>query len=184
MNLQVSGARVKIGRVARRFLVPAFVRTIIYRLRFRAFVSPRAEVDLSDRLILGKGTEIASFCKIKALDGPLHMGDHCSIGSGCFLSSGTAGIQIGSHVMIGANTVVVANNHRYDRIDVPMKQQGLNSVGVVIEDDVWIGANCSVMDGAHIETGAVIAAGSAVSGRIPARRIAAGSPARIIFERR
>jgi len=175
---------VKPGRIVRRFLVPSIARTVIYLWRFRALVSSRAEVDLSDRLELGRGTEIAAFAKVKALDGPLRIGKKCSIGPGCFLSSGTAGIQIGDHVMIAANSVLVANNHRYDRVDVPMKEQGLTSLGIVLEDDVWIGANCTILDGAHIEAGAIISAGSVVSGRIKRRQIAVGNPAKGIFERR
>lgn len=174
----------KLGRLVRRFLVPAHFKTLVYLFRHRAMVSPRAEVDLSNRLILGKGTEIAAFTKIKALDGPVLIGAGCSLGPGCFLSSGTAGIRIGDHVMIAANSVLVANNHRYDRTDVPMKEQGRTSLGIVVENDVWIGSNCSILDGSHIETGAVIAAGSVVSGRIAPRQIAVGNPAKGIFERR
>jgi acetyltransferase-like isoleucine patch superfamily enzyme len=175
---------VKVGRIFRRFLVPSFVRTFVYLLKYRALVSSRAEVDLSDLLELGRGTEVAAFAKVKALGGPLRIGRKCSIGPGCFLSSGTAGIRIGDHVMIAANTVLVANNHRYDRVEVPMNEQGLTSLGIVVEDDVWIGSNCTILDGSHIEEGCIIAAGSVVSGRIARRNIAAGNPAKRVFERR
>lgn len=174
----------KVGMVVRRFLVPSTVKTLIYVIRCRALISPRAEVDLSSNLSLGKGTEIAAFTKVKATDGPVSLGRDCSVGPGCFISSGTAGIKIGDNVMIAANTSIVANNHRYDSIDKPMNKQGHTSLGIVIEDDVWIGSNCAVVDGSHIETGAVIAAGSVVSGRIAKRKIAVGNPAKAIFERR
>ena len=52
-------------KVAQRFLVPSFVVTLIYMLRYRCKVSPRAEVELSARLRIGAGTRISSFAKVK-----------------------------------------------------------------------------------------------------------------------
>jgi acetyltransferase-like isoleucine patch superfamily enzyme len=173
-----------IGRLVRRFLVPSAVRTIIFAVKFRAYVSPRAEVDLSPNLRLGKGVTISAFTKVKAMLGPVSIGARTSIGPGCFISSGTTGIRIGDDVMIAANTAIVANNHRYERLDIPINQQGNSSLGIVIEDDVWIGSNCSVLDGAKIGTQAIVSAGSVVSGNIAARQLATGNPAKAIFERR
>ena len=167
-----------------RFLVPAPLRTVIYMWRFRAFVSPRAEVDLSPRLKLGRGVVISSFTKLKAVDGPVEIGSNASIGPGCFISSGLAGIKIGDDAMIAANTVIVANNHIYDRLDVPIRIQGIRSAGIVVENDVWIGANATLLDGSHVCSGSIITSGSVVSGRIPPRMIASGNPAKVIFERR
>ncbi len=171
-------------RVLQRVLVPSIVKTAIYYFRFRALVSARAEVDLSSNLVIGRGAEISAFAKVKAIGGPLHIGSRSSIGTGCFLSAGYGGIRIGDDVMIASNVVIVANNHRYDRVDVPMNQQGGTSQGIVIEDDVWIGANSCIMDGAHIETGVVVAAGSVVSGKVAKRSVVVGNPARSVFERR
>jgi acetyltransferase-like isoleucine patch superfamily enzyme len=55
--------------------------------------------------------------------------------------------------------------------------------GVVIEDDVWIGAQSVLLDGTHIEGGAIIAAGSVVRGRVPGFQIWGGVPARFIKDR-
>ncbi len=172
------------GKILRRFFVPRLLRTLIYGLKYRAYVSPRAEVDFTPNLKLGKGVVISAFVKLKATDGPLHIGPGTSIGAGCMLSSGTAGIDIGADVLIAANTVIIANNHRYDRLDQPIRLQGLRSQGIVIEDDVWIGANSSVLDGCHIGTSSIINAGSVVSGKVPPRKVLSGNPARAVFERR
>ncbi len=180
----VGRRRMRLTKLFRRFLVPSPLRTLLYGLRFRAWVSPRAEVDYTPNLVLGKGVVISAFVKIKATDGPMVIGERTSIGAGGVLSSGTAGISIGRDVLLAANTVLIANNHRYDRVDIPINQQGLRSLGITIEDDVWLGANCSVLDGSHIEEGCIVNAGSVVTGKLPARRIATGSPARAIFERR
>ena len=174
----------RLAKIARRFLVPSIVRTVIYGLKYGAYVSPRAEVDFTPNLVLGKGVVISAFVKLKATDGPVRVGARTSIGSGCFISSGRAGIDIGEDVMIASNATLVANNHRYDRVDVPMNSQGLDSAGIRIDRDVWIGANTVVLDGAEIGTGCVISAGSTVSGKMRPRSIATGNPAKTIFERR
>ncbi|MGO7601667.1 DapH/DapD/GlmU-related protein, partial [Rhizobium ruizarguesonis] len=57
------------------------------------------------------------------------------------------------------------------------------NTGIVIGDDVWIGANCVILDGATIGNGAVIAAGAVVTGDIPAMEIAGGVPARVLRSR-
>lgn len=182
----VSGRRRRMrpGKLARRFLVPALLRTLLYGLRFRAWVSPRAEVDYTPNLVLGKGVVISAFVKIKATDGPLHIGARTSIGAGCVLSSGTAGITVGEDVLLAANTVIIANNHRYDTLERPINQQGLRSLGINIEDDVWVGANSTVLDGARIGRSSIVNAGSVVSGVIPAGHIVSGNPARSVFQRR
>lgn len=174
----------KLGKLVRRFLAPGFLRTIIFAIRYRAFVSPKAEVDLSPRLRLGRGVSISSFAKVKAVDGPITIGANSAISPGCFLSSGTAGIKIGKDAMIAASVVIVANNHVYSRIDLPIRLQGIHSRGIVIEDGAWIGANCTVLDGSRVGSGAIVTAGSVVSGKIPPRTIASGNPARVIFKRR
>ncbi|HLU26272.1 MAG TPA: acyltransferase [Longimicrobiales bacterium] len=174
----------KLGVFARRFLVPAHLRTLIYFLRNRALVSPRAEVDFTPNLVLGKGVVISAFSKIKATDGPLICGDGVMIGPGCFISSGSRGIRIGANTLIAANTVIVGNNHSYDRLDMPIKEQPLRSLGIEIGPDVWIGANVCILDGAKIGEGVVVSAGSVVSGTIPPRMIVAGNPAKPVFERR
>ena len=54
---------------------------------------------------------------------------------------------------------------------------------IVIEDDVWIGANVVLLDGAVLRRGCVVGAGSVVRGELPAFSVAVGAPARVIRER-
>ncbi|NES92414.1 hypothetical protein [Okeania sp. SIO2B9] len=103
----------KIGKVIRRFLIPAPIVTIYYLLKYGAKVSPKAEVELSDLLTIGKDTEIGSFTKIKAADGVLKIGENVSIATGCFISSHHKGLEIGDYSMIGPNTSIIGNNYRY-----------------------------------------------------------------------
>lgn len=170
--------------IVKRFLLPSVVVTAYGLWRFGAQISTRAEVDIGPFLTIGRGTQISSFCKVKCDRGPLAIGARVSIGSSCFLSAHSAGIVIGDDSMIGPNSVIVAGRYRYERLDVPMHEQGEVSKGIKIGNDVWLGGNVSVMDGAEIGDHTIVMAGSVVSGRLPAGVVASGMPAKVVFQRR
>ena len=90
-------------------------------------------------------------------------------------------ITIGDHVMMGEDVLILTRNHRFDAIDIPMDQQGLQEERpVVIGNDVWIGARVTILPGVNVGHGAVLAAGCIVTKDVPARAIVAGNPARVI----
>jgi len=170
--------------VAARFLCPAALVTLWYLLRFRAVVSPKAEVEISPRIRIGRGSVVGSFSKIKDAGGALVLGRRVQVATSCFLASGSGGLEIGDDSMLGPGSMLIANNHRYERIDVPIAAQGLSSRGIRIGSDVWIGAGAVVLDGSTIESGAIVAPNSVVSGRVPKNAIVQGNPAKPIFTRR
>ena len=172
------------GQIVRRFLMPQLAITVIIWFRSRAFVSPRAEVELSPQLHIGRKTRVSSFTKIKIAGGPLRIGDRCSIATGCFIGSGAAGTSIGNDCLIGANCTIVGSTYRYDNLEVPFAQQGHHSKGTVIGNNVLIGSNCVIVDGASIGDNVMIGAHSLVSGKIPENSVAQGNPAKVIFTRR
>lgn len=173
----------RLGRVAARF-VPAPIVTLIYWAKFRCFISPRAEVEVSNNLRIGPGTEIGSFTKIKASAGPLEIGPDVQIGTNCLIASGTAPSSIGRDCLISPHVVILATNYRYDRLDVPIRKQGQTSKGIRIGDNVWIGAGAVILDGAVIGDGVMIAPNSVVSSRVRPNTVVLGNPAKVIFERR
>ena len=94
-------------------------------------------------------------------------------------------ISIGDHVMIGPNVSLLATNHPLIaderlRLRYPDGHTSMSEFakGITIEDDVWIAANVSVLDGVTLGRGAVIGAGSVVTRDIPAGWLAFGHPAR------
>jgi acetyltransferase-like isoleucine patch superfamily enzyme len=173
-----------IHKVARRFLIPQPLVTLLYYARYRCFVSMRAEVDYSPDLVVGAGTHIGSFAKIKASDGPLHIGKNVQIANGCWIYSGAAGVLIGDDCMIAAHAVIIGNNYRYDRLDVPIRLQGTTSKGIAIGNNVWIGAGACILDGARIGAGSIITPNTVVAARIPPNSIVQGNPGKVIFTRR
>jgi acetyltransferase-like isoleucine patch superfamily enzyme len=155
-----------------------------------ARVSPLADIEDSvrgSRIVVGAHSVIDSFVKVKPAggEGDLLIGEQVVINSGCVLYTGQ-GITIGNHVAIAANCTFAPVNHAYqDRSCLIMKQGFLpGKGGIVIEDDVWIGANCVLLDGAILRRGCVVGAGSLVRGEIPAYTVWAGQPLRQVGERR
>ncbi|WP_018985065.1 acyltransferase [Methylophilus methylotrophus] len=151
-----------------------------------AYISNLADIEDSKRgslIRIGANSTIDSFVKIKPAggNGNLIIGEHSVINSGCVLYTGN-GINIGNHVAIAANTTLAPVNHAYENKNILITKQGFmpSKSGITIEDDVWIGANCVVLDGAILRTGCVIAAGSIVRGEIPAYSVNAGTPLRVI----
>ena len=78
---------------------------------------------------------------------------------------------------------MIAENHNFNRDDIPMIQQGVSNKGIEIKDNVWIGANVTILDGVTVASGCVLAAGSVVTKSTEPNGVYAGVPARRIKER-
>jgi acetyltransferase-like isoleucine patch superfamily enzyme len=154
-----------------------------------ARVSALADIEDSvrgTRIEVGARSVIDSFVKIKPAggSGDLVIGERTVINSGCVLYTGQ-GLRIGNDVAIAANCTFAPVNHAYQDKSRPINQQGFlpGKGGIVIEDDVWIGANCVLLDGTVLRQGCVVGAGSVVRGEVAAYTIVAGNPVRQIGER-
>lgn len=146
-------------------------------------------IEISSRgtdTIIGEGSVIDDFVKIKHVGGTgnIEIGKNVYINSGTVFYSGN-GIKIGNRVLIGPNCNFVPSNHEFNNPSVPIINQGFISSkgGVVIEDDVWLGANVTLLDGAFIKKGCVIGANSLVNCELQEMGIYAGSPVKLIKSR-
>lgn len=155
-----------------------------------AVVSPLADIEDSmhgTRIEIGPGCHIDSFVKIKPAggSGDVVIGRSSYINSGVVIYTGN-GVRIGDHVLIAANCTLASVNHEYRSRDQLIVEQRFmpSRGGIVIGDDVWIGANCVILDGAYIGKGCVIAAGSVVRGKLPEYAVCSGSPAKPIRYRK
>ena len=156
------------------------------QIAISARVSPLADIEDSvrgTRIVIGAHSVIDSFVKVKPVggSGDLLIGEHVVINSGCVLYTGH-GIKIGNHVAIAANCTFAPVNHAYKDKSRPIREQGFlpGKGGIVIEDDVWIGANCVFLDGAILRRGCVLGAGSIVRGELAAYTVYAGQPLRVL----
>ncbi|MBN2445608.1 MAG: acetyltransferase [Phycisphaerae bacterium] len=111
----------------------------------------------------------------------LRIGDHSGVGVNCQVYGE---VRIGNDVMMGPDTLILTMNHRFDRLDVPMRLQGHAAPEpVTIRDDVWIGTRVIILPGVTIGRGAVIGAGAIVTKDVPEYAIVGGNPARVIRQR-
>ena len=122
---------------------------------------------------------IDSFVKIKPVDvgGNLIIGDHVFINLGCVQYMGN-GIHIGNNVAIATNCTFAPVNHAYkDKLQLIRKQGFLPiKLGIVFEDDVWIGANCELPDGIIPGRVCMLDAGSVVQEELVYYTFYAGQP--------
>ena len=153
------------------------------RIAPTAHVSPLADIEDSNRgtsIVIEDDVVIDAFVKIKPAggSGDVVIGRGSVINAGCVLYTGN-GIRIGRNVLVAANCTFAATNHAFDDPDRPIREQGFQPSrgGIVIGDDVWIGANTVLVDGAAVRCGSVIGAASLVRGALPAFCIAFGVPA-------
>lgn len=93
---------------------------------------------------------------------------------------GQGGVQIGDRVYTSPFTQIIAVNHVFDDPNRPFVEQGITAEGVVIEDDVWLGAGAIITDGVRVGKGAVVAAGAVVTKDVPSRTVVGGVPAKVI----
>ena len=123
----------------------------------------------------GKNVNISKGARI---DSDISIGDNSGIGANSMLNGS---ITIGDNVMMGEECVVFHQNHRFDRLDIPMCQQGFSeSKPVRIGNDVWIGMRVTILPGVTVGNHAIIGAGAVVTKDVPDYAIVGGNPARIL----
>jgi acetyltransferase-like isoleucine patch superfamily enzyme len=93
---------------------------------------------------------------------------------------GQGGVQIGDRVYTSPFTQIIAVNHVFDDPDRPFVEQGITAEGIVIEDDVWLGAGAVITDGVRVGRGAVVAAGAVVTKDVSPHTVVGGVPAKLI----
>ncbi len=195
-------------------IVGVGLRALVYRLIMKLDGIPAIEAGVrivhADNVRLGKGVYLDQGVYLHALPTGITIGDgtfvmhhtmlhvfnfrnlpHAgiTIGDNCFIGEfnvvrGQGGVHIGNDVYTGPMVQIVAVNHVYDDPDRPIREQGITAQGIVIEDDVWIGAGVTVVDGVSIGRGSIIGAGSVVTTNIPPYNIAVGIPAKPVKDRR
>lgn len=138
----------------------------------KSFVRCGDEVEISRNAILA--------CKAR---GSITLGNFVSIGRNVLMSA-VASIKIGDNCSIGPYAAILASGHDWSDPEMPVLLQGRAIGDIMIEDNVWIGAHVTVMDGVTIGANSVIAVGSVVSQDIPPYTIAAGAPARVVRKRK
>ncbi len=144
--------------------------SVIYR-------NVRKDLPPFNKFSLGKYSVVESFSCINNAVGDLIIGDYTRIGLGNTII-GPA--RIGNHVNLAQNITVTGLNHNFDDTTKRIDEQGVSTKLVIIEDDVWIGANSVILAGVTVGKHSVVGAGSVVSRDVPPFSLCVGSPAKVI----
>ena len=140
-------------------------------------------VEIGNNFTLGKYAIIECTGVLRNVGNSLKIGNNVGINHYCFI--GVRGnITIGDNVIFGPRVNIFSENHVFNDPDIPIKNQGVEKKDTIIGNDVWIGANVSIMPGVKIGNGCVIAAGSVVTKDVPDFSVVAGVPAKIIKNRK
>ena len=166
-----------------RFLIPQGITNLYYMVRFHCLISFKAEIEFSSRIKLGQGVTISSFSKIKATDGVLSVGRKSGFASFCFISASMGKISIGDNCLFGPHVSILSSNYAFDRIDIPIQEQGFTSKGVIIGNNVWVGAGSTILDGTVLGDNTIIVANSLVNRRFPPNVVIQGNPGKVILRR-
>lgn len=109
----------------------------------------------------------------------LTIGNNVSIHPMSYIDS-TGEIEIGNDVSIAHNVTIMSTSHRFDKLDIPIKDQGIDCMKTIIKDNVWIGSKATILAGITISSGSIIAAGAVVTKSVEPNTIVGGIPAKII----
>jgi acetyltransferase-like isoleucine patch superfamily enzyme len=174
---------ISLANLVARYLVPNVVVSLIYMARFKCLINPKANVQLSSKLSFGVGTTIKQYAIISTSGGRVALGRECNLGQFSIIATKKKDVLIGDYVRIGPHVNIIASNRIFNRRDVPILKQGITEKGIIIGNDVWIGAGSTILDGVTIGDGVVVAAGAVVNTDVLPYTIVGGVPGKIIGRR-
>lgn len=177
-------------KIAHRFIYPKndprprwwirnFVNPFTQHIGKNTIIRANARLDVIpfNAFSIGDNSMIEDFTVVNNNIGLVHIGDFTLIG----MSNTVIGpVIIGNHVMFAQNIVLSGLNHSYEDISIPSRYQPCTTATIIVEDEVWIGANVVVTAGVTIGKHAVVAGGSVVTKNVPPYSVVAGNPARLI----
>jgi acetyltransferase-like isoleucine patch superfamily enzyme len=134
-------------------------------------------------ITIGNGVFIGRNTILSCKNGDIIVDDEANLGFNCEIFSASR-VRVGRKVLMAAYTYLVGGDHLYDRVDIPVLDQGRTARGIEVDDHVWLGTHVVVTDGSRVGRDAIIGAGAVVVGTIPEYAIAAGIPAKVLRDRR
>lgn len=184
----------------------AFAYRLVMPMAGIAAIEDGVRFRFADRISLGRNVYIDYGCYLHACPDGITIGDNSFVMHGSVLHvynfrnlphafirigrdsligelnvlRGQGGITIGDRVYTAPMVQMLAVNHVFDDPRHPMLEQGITAQGIVVEDDVWVGAGAVITDGVRVGKGAVVAAGAVVTRDVPAHTVVGGVPARVL----
>lgn len=162
-----------------RLWVKLFVNPFLHKKGNRSTIRKRVRIDTLpyNQFVIGEDTIIEDFSTVNNGVGDVIIGDRTIIGMSNVL---IGPVKIGNDIMFAQNVVLSGLNHGYEDITTSPSKQNINTKEIIIEDEVWIGANSVVVPGVTIGKHSIVAAGSVVTKDVQPYSIVAGNPARLV----
>ncbi len=139
-------------------------------------------VQLANGVKIGAHSIISVTSHLSKYGSGLDIGEHSGFGQFCYFGC-AGGVKIGSHVIGGQYISFHAQSHVFEDTCSPIISQGVIEEGIILGNDIWIGAKVTFLDGAELGNHCVVAAGSVVKDKFPDGSVIAGIPARLIRNR-
>jgi acetyltransferase-like isoleucine patch superfamily enzyme len=169
-----------------------YARFFRWRLRnpdvvTEGFVFLGRDVELSarkgyGRLVVGRWVHLGDGNAIRCHEGNLRIGDKVVFGRANTVN-GFLDIEIGEATIVADWVYICDFDHVYEDINVPIKDQGIVKTPVRVGPDCWVGTKASVLRGAMVGHGCVLAAHTVVRGAVPPMSVVAGVPGRVVKDR-
>jgi acetyltransferase-like isoleucine patch superfamily enzyme len=183
----------KINSYMRYFFVYIFKKNIIFKGKINILGKPIIDIRKGSELIIEDNVTLNSqnfgyhinmqapvkiFCDLPGAQ--IYIGKNTRIHGSCIHAQ--LSVKIGKNCLIAGNTQIFDNNGHDLLLENPQKRLNSKAISkpVVVNDNVWIGANSIILPGVSIGEGSVIAAGSVVVNNVPSFCLVGGNPAKII----
>ena len=193
-------------------IVGIAIRSVLYKLILRmdgfAAIENNVRLRFADHIKLGNGSYLDHGAYLHACPNGIEIGERSIVMHGAILHvynfrgmpnsgikigrdslvgeysiiRGQGGVTIGDRVYTSPFTQIISVNHIFDDPNRPFVEQGITAEGIVIEDDVWLGAGSIITDGVRVGKGAVVAAGAVVTQDVPPHTVVGGVPAKVLRE--
>lgn len=159
--------------------VKIFLNPFLHKKGKRALIRKNIRLDVLpfNNFSIGADSTIEDYSTINNGVGDIHIGERTRIGMGNVL---IGPVTIGNDVMFAQNVVLSGLNHGFEDVTISPSKQPISKSPILVEDEVWIGANVTVTAGVKLGKHSVIGSGSVVTKDVPSYSVAVGNPARVI----
>lgn len=173
LNLLVNPVKTR-PRLWLRMLRPLYIKKGSHSVLCRY---ARKDIVPFNKFMIGSRSVVEDYATVNNMVGDVEIGDNTRIGIGNVI---IGPVSIGSNVNLAQNVTVSGLDHNYEDINVSISSQGVSTMQIVIEDDVWIGANSVITKGTRVGKHSVVAACSLVNKDVPPYSIVGGNPAKLL----
>ena len=139
----------------------------------------REGVVIGNNFTIGRNSIIECYGMLSELGEKLIIGNNVGISPNAYIAV-RGSVEIGDDTIIGPNVTIIPENHIFSELNTPVRLQATSRKGVKIKNNVWIGANVTILDGVTIGANSIIAAGAVVNKDVIENSIVGGVPAKLL----